>query len=157
MDTGSQPEGRRPRTSEEVHLLVPWRRSSPEPAAAASAPLVDCPWTSSALPGSIHTGEGQLLITILYYDPFISFIHLHLKNYEPFQRHEWVVLPLTRIKAGNFHGNESMKRVQTKLVTKVYHTAYLCRIKRDFLQMYCNSTISIQHAYYLVSHVLSCA
>lgn len=59
MDTGSQPAGRKPRTSEEVRLLVLWRRNSPEPAAAVSAPLVDCPWTVTALLGSEHTAEGQ--------------------------------------------------------------------------------------------------
>ena len=56
-DTDSQPEGRRPRTSEGVRLLVQWRRSNPEPVAAASAPPVDCPWTAGALPGSVNTQE----------------------------------------------------------------------------------------------------
>lgn len=58
MDTGFQLVGRRPRTSEEVHLPVQWRHSNPEPVAAASALLVDCPWTASALPGSIYTGQA---------------------------------------------------------------------------------------------------
>lgn len=62
VDTGSQPVGRRPRTSEEVHLPVQWKHSNPEPAAAASAPPVDCPWKASALPGSIFTGAEQWLI-----------------------------------------------------------------------------------------------
>lgn len=79
-DTGSQLADRRPRTSEEVRWPERWRRSSPEPAAAASAPLVDCPWTSGALPGSVSAGEGQLLITNLYCDPVecwvISSFHL---------------------------------------------------------------------------------
>lgn len=76
VDTGSQPVGRKPRTSEEVHLPVQWRHSSPEPAAAASAPLVGCPWTASALPGSIDTGQCQQLNTILSFDATYASVHI---------------------------------------------------------------------------------
>jgi len=62
VGTGSRLEGTKPRTNEEARLLVQLRRSSPEPAAAASAPLEGCPGRASGLLGSTDTGPGHQII-----------------------------------------------------------------------------------------------
>lgn len=115
MDTGSQPVGMRPRTSEGVHLPVQWRRSSPEPAAAASAPLVDCPWTASVLPGSKHTGQGQKLITSsimiltnLWSWP-ISFIHPSTAYITQHVHWQECVVSSLNMNVWTCHGIQSLK------------------------------------------------
>lgn len=64
MDTGSEPEGRRPRTSEAGCRPGQWRHSIPGLEAAASAPPEGSPWTEASLPdsGGAHGTDGTLIL-----------------------------------------------------------------------------------------------